>query len=442
MFELSADADEIRVSQSGNVRESTVGVVVASSRRKSDSTLEISVYRGVLPSRTRLVGSESSSGGDQSLRISADLLRGRQSSAMELVANRWQVHIQRSSLDDVRSHGVLSTKLGRSQHGGPDRSDPRRIPWENIGERFLRVSAIGIIISRSALISRCSQEGDAASSDLVEFDIRAKDILLRGGVRAGDDLALSVIGPSPRHGDDVGSRSTSEEVLSEFHHPLIDGPEPDVRATADSASILDVQGRFGIRLRADVRADDFRDVDGGLRGLRGEGDEIFLIVRGIVLEFREAERRVRFGDVERVGDVVQLADEIGIDVSGGIVVLDLSPGISIGIGLKRQFGEADDEIDDVGELRGNGIIPTDDGAASVFLLDVVIEIRVKEIVEGLDGRLEEDGVTTIFDLANAFVGSKPGKDGGDVFRGRSDDIEDFVDRKPLAVIRRIRIGNV
>jgi len=349
LFECSGDLDKVSVTQSGDIGIGAVARVVRGSGRQSDSAGEVGVDGAVLPSGAGLVRSETSSGGDEGLRISADFLSLGQLSAFEFarVANGRQ-----SGVVDDGIH------LGGGKHGGSDGGDPRRVSGEDVGEGLLGSIAVGIVISGCSLISRSSQEGNTTGGDLVEFYVSAKNVLNSGGVGARDDLALRVIGPAPGHGDNPRSGGGGKQVIGEFEHPLVDGPEPDVGSAGDGTSILDIQSALGIRLATDVGSDDVGDIDSGLTSLGGEAGKILLVERSIRLEFSQAEGRVGSRNA-RFGDVVQLTQEVGIDHTGGDVVSDLGANSSAGEGS-----------------LGNSISPTTKSTIWVYRAGTVYDPRM------------------------------------------------------------------
>jgi len=100
LLELAVDGDQVRVTESRDVGEGTVGRVEVLGGRESDAGGEVGRDGGVLPRRTSNIRGETTTRSDESARISASNF-GLGSSTLVGLASRSLVGV---AVDSTRDH--------------------------------------------------------------------------------------------------------------------------------------------------------------------------------------------------------------------------------------------------------------------------------------------------------------------------------------------------
>ena len=416
LLEVVRESNEVVVTEGGDIGETTVLGAEVLGRGEGNTRLEVSSNNIGLVAGGGDVVRETSSSGDQSSGVRANLLSGRRS-ALELLADGGK--------------GASGVGSGVGELSGSDGDNPGGSSRENGGEGLALGRARWVTISRGTLVTRSSEEGDTDGSDLLELNVGTLDVLLGGLITSAvTNITLVGLGPSPGHGDNERGVLGGEEIGGEVVHPVSDGPEPDGGGLGDGTSVLDIQSGLSIGVRSGEGSNNVGDRDIRDAVLLGEVLQVLLVVGLVILELNKANGRVLV-DGELSRDVVEAVDGGGDDVSIEVGIID---GGSLGVADGWELVKSSNEINVLSNLIGDGVGSNSLGDDSV-LLDVT-ELKESGLQQALDeahGSSDLDHITVINNSGSSSISQESSNLLRDI-SGRGNQLSDLLSGPPLSIV--------
>ncbi len=308
--------DQIVVTNTSNIRETTVGGIVVLGGRKLTIGVQIVGDIIVLVRRTRKKSGETTARSDQRIRVGANNLSGAGRAVSGLA--KWRLEVV----------GIIRQRIGEG--GGTNRKHPRASARENGGKRSSLVVTFSIVITRSALsenlsirkiletiqnripnlISRGRQNRGTTHGDLHVLVVDVVHVLLGGHAVAVTNITLVGLIPSPAHGDNKGNWSGRQEVSGPIVQPSGGGPVPSVGVKSNTDSVLNIKGGLSIGVLGIVRSDNVRWGDRGNKSTSLEGRQVVSGVAAIVFVLNQADRVVGPNDLVGGGNAIQIPKDL------------------------------------------------------------------------------------------------------------------------------------
>ncbi len=177
------------------------------------------------------------------------------------------------------------------------------------------------------MISRRGKQRNSAADNLCKLSVAAFNVALRIGARSDSRLALSVLGPTPRHGDDLRGNRASVQGLCEAQHPGEIDPEISFGSASNGSTELNVQAGFSVGSSIGRNGTNVVNADGRLSHLLVKQRHIRGQIRIVVLELNHCNRGISSCSRSVLGNSVEQSQKLRDDfLSVGIGLASLNMG--------------------------------------------------------------------------------------------------------------------